>query len=342
MAPQLPTRHLGKNGPQVPALGFGLMGLSAFYGNGGTDAERLKVLDRAHEIGETFWDSSDIYGDNEDLLGKWFAANPEKRKDIFLATKFAFSFEDGNMVVSSKPEYVKKALEKSLKRLGVESVDLYYCHRVDKETPVEKTIEAMAELQKEGKIKYIGLSEVSSETLRRACKVAHVDALQIEYSPFCTEIEDPKTNVLKTCRELGIATVAYSPLGRGMLTGAYKSPSDFEEGDFRLNSPRFSPENFKQNLKLVDGIGAVAKKKNCTPGQLTLAWLLAQGDDIIPIPGTKKIKYLEENVKALDVKLSKEDVEEVRKLVEGAEVHGDRYPEAMAGHLFADTPALKV
>ncbi|KAL2073838.1 hypothetical protein VTL71DRAFT_11164 [Oculimacula yallundae] len=340
MAPQLPTRKLGKNGPQIPALGFGLMGLSLAYGKVESDAQRLKVLDRAYELGETFWDSSDMYGDNEDLIGKWFAQNPEKRKDIFLPTKFALSMKDGAVAINSSPEYAKEAVKKSLQRLGVSYIDLYYCHRVDKETPIEKTVKAMAEMQSEGKIRHIGLSEVSSDTLRRACKVVHVDAVQIEYSPFCTDIEDPKIGLLETCRELGVATVAYSPLGRGMLTGAYKSPSDFEEGDFRSYAPRFTAENFKKNLKLVDGIEVLAKKKNCTPGQLTLAWLLAQGDDILPIPGTKKIKYLEENLGALNVKLSKEEVDEVRQLVANAEVHGERYPEAVMAYSFADTPAL--
>lgn len=195
-------------------------------------------------------------------------------------------------------------------------------------------------MSREGKVRYLGLSEISSETLRRACKVVHIDAVQIEYSPFTIDIEDPKIGLLQTCRELGVAVIAYSPLGRGFLTGQYKSPDDFEEGDFRKISPRFSKENFPKNLKLVDRIGALAKKKGCTPGQLTLAWLMAQGDDIIPIPGTKKIKYLEENLGALNVKLTPEEVKEVRDLVEAAEVHGDRYPSAAMGSLFADTPNL--
>jgi len=193
----------------------------------------------------------------------------------------------------------------------------------------------------EGKIKYLGLSEISADTLRRACKVHHIDAVQIEYSPFAIDIESPETNLLKTCRELGVAIVAYSPLGRGMMTGAYKSPDDFEDGDFRKFMPRFTPENFPKNLKLVNGIEEIAKKKGVKPGQLTLAWLLAQGDDIIPIPGTKKIKYLEENLGAFDVKLSSREEKEIRKLVEAAEVHGTRYPEHALASLFADTPPLK-
>lgn len=193
----------------------------------------------------------------------------------------------------------------------------------------------------EGKVKYLGLSEVSSDTLRRACKIHHIDAVQVEYSPFAIDIEQPQIDLLKTCRELGVATICYSPLGRGMMTGAYKSKDDFEEGDFRTRAPRFSDENFPKNIKLVEDISGLAKKKGCTPGQLTLAWLLAQGDDIIPIPGTKKIKYLEENLGALDIKLTSEEEKEFRKFVEAVEVHGTRYPEAMVGHLYADTPALE-
>lgn len=268
MVPQLPTRKLGKNGPQVPALGFGLMGLSAFYGKPQSDNERFKVLDRAYELGETFWDSADMYQDSEDLVGKWFARTG-KRNDIFLATKFAYRVvgEGENMkrMVDSSPEYCREACAKSLKRLGVETIDLYYCHRVDRKTPIERTVEAMVQLKKEGKIKYLGLSEISSATLRRACKVHHIDAVQIEYSPFCIDIEQPQVDLLKTCRELGVAVVAYSPLGRGLLTGAYKSPSDFEEGDFRKFAPRFSSENFPKNLKLVDGITSLANKKKCSP-----------------------------------------------------------------------------
>jgi len=230
--------------------------------------------------------------------------------------------------------------EESKAVLGIKTIDLYYCHRVDKKTPIEKTVEAMVELKNEGKIKYLGLSEVSSDTLRRACKVHHIAAVQIEYSPFAIDIEQPQIALLETCRELGVAVVAYSPLGRGMMTGAYKSRSDFEEGDFRSFAPRFSEENFPKNFKLVENISKLAEKKGCTPGQLTLAWLLKQGEDVIPIPGTKKIKYLEENLGALKVELSSDEEKEFRNYVEAVEVHGTRYPEAMVGYLFADTPAL--
>jgi len=339
----LPTRQLGKDGPQVTALGYGAMGLSAFYGAPDSDEVRLQFLDRLYELGCHNWDSADIYMDSEDLLGKWFAKNKDKRDNVFLASKFANKMKaDGSgMEQRSDPEYVREACAKSLKRLGLPTIDLYYCHRVDFKTPIEETVQAMAELKKEGKIRYLGLSEVSSETLRRACKVHHIAAVQIEYSPFSMDIEDPDIALLKTCRELGVATIAYSPLGRGFLTGTIRSPDDFEAGDFRKRAPRFSKDNFPKNLELVDHIAALAKKKGCTPGQLTLAWLMRQGDDIIPIPGTKRLKYLEENLGALDVKLSDSEDKEIREAVEKAEVIGERYPAGMNGRLFADTPTLK-
>jgi len=341
MPPKLPTRKLGKDGPEVVAMGFGAMGLSAFYGKPESDEERFKVLDRAYELGETNWDSADVYMDSEDLIGKWFKRTG-KRDEIFLATKFANkALPDGKRTICATPEYTKEACAKSLKRLGIETIDLYYCHRLDPTVPIEKTVQAMAELKQDGKIRYLGLSECSSESLRRAHAVHPITAVQIEYSPFSMDIEDPNIGLLNTCRELGVAVVAYSPLGRGFITGQYKSPDDFEEGDFRRMSPRFSKENFPKNLKLVDEIGAVAKKKGCTPGQLTLAWLLAQGDDIIPIPGTKKIKYLEENLGALKIQISDEENKEIRKAIENTEIHGGRYPPAMASALFADTPPLE-
>ncbi|KAL8915783.1 MAG: hypothetical protein Q9172_006671 [Xanthocarpia lactea] len=341
MPAKLPTRQLGKNGPQVTALGYGAMGLSAFYGAPASDEERFKILDRAYELGVTLWDSADIYMDSEDLIGKWFQRTG-KRNDIFIATKFSYRANpDGTREIRSDPPYVREACLKSLSRLGVDCIDLYYCHRVDGITPIEHTVQAMADLRKEGLIKYIGLSEISSETLRRAEKVVHIDAVQIEYSPFTMDIEDPAIGLLATCRELGVAVIAYSPLGRGMITGAYKSPADFEEDDFRRYAPRFSEENFPKNLELVDKLKSIAERKKCTTGQLTLAWLMKQGEDIIPIPGTKKIKYLEENVASVDVVISDEEDKEIRKAVEGAEVHGVRYPPAMASALFADTPPLE-
>jgi aryl-alcohol dehydrogenase-like predicted oxidoreductase len=240
--------------------------------------------------------------------------------------------------VNSSPEYCKEAIEKSLKRLGLPYVDLYYCHRVDGKTPIEQTVRAMAELKAEGKIKYIGLSEVSAETVRRACAVAHIDAVQVEYSPWFLDIEKSTTNLLDTCRTLGVAIVAYSPIGRGMLSGTIQSLDDLAEGDNRRLAPRFKPENFGKNLVLVNEIVALAKKKGITATQLTLAWLMAQGEDIIPIPGTTKIERLKENLGALDVKLSKEEIQEIRTLVDAAETHGDRYPEGALKYVFGDTP----
>lgn len=333
----LPTAPLGRDGPQVTRLGFGAMGLSAFYGDVKPDAERLAILDRAHQAGEFFWDSSDVYLDNEELIGKWLAANPEKRKDIFLATKFAVRQDHS---IDSSPEYCKQAIEKSLKRLGVEQVDLYYCHRVDRKTPIEKTVEAMAELKKAGKIKYLGLSEVSSDTLRRAYKVHPIAAVQVEYSPFTLDIERAPVDLLKTCRELGVAVVAYSPLSRGLLTGAIKSPDDLEQSDTRRSLPRFSAENFPRNIQLVNRITSTARDKKITPGQLTLAWLLAQGNDIFPIPGTTKIARLDENIESLHVRLSKEEEQKIRKACEEAEVGGTRYLETWMQTCFADTPPL--
>jgi len=336
--PSLPTRPLGKNGPQVSALGFGAMGLSIAYGAAGSDEERLEFLDHLFSLGETFWDSADAYGDSEDLLGKWFAKTG-KRSEIFLATKFGIDMSAG-FALRSDREYIFKAVEKSLKRLGTDCIDLYYMHRTDGKTPIEETVKAMKELKDQGKIKYLGLSEVSAATLRRAYAIHPISAVQIEYSPFALEIEDPKIGLLAACRELGVAVIAYSPLGRGFLTGSIKSPDDFADDDFRKISPRFQGENFNKNLVLVNQIDALAKKKGCTAGQLTLAWLMAQGEDIIPIPGTKKTKYLEENLGALKVELTESEIEEIRKDVEAVEIVGGRYPEMMMSSLFADTPPL--
>lgn len=315
------------------------MGLSVFYGPPKPDTERLALLDHAYKLGERFWDSSDFYGDNEVFIGKWFKANPDKRNDIFFATKFAASLKDHK--IDSSPEYCKAACDASLERLNIKQIDLYYCHRVDQKTPIEKTVQAMAELKQEGKIKYLGLSEISSATLRRAHKVHPISAVQVEYSPFALEIESAQIDLLKTCRELGVAVVAYSPLSRGMLTGAYKSADDFGEGDFRSFAPRFSKENFPKNLKLVEKIKEVAEKKGVTPGQATLAWLMAQGQDIFPIPGTTKKERLEENMGSLKVELTKEEVATIRKAVEEAEVAGTRYPEQFLKMCYADTPELE-
>lgn len=256
-----------------------------------------------------------------DNCRQWFKANPGKREHIFLATKFANKMDaQGNRSVDSSPEYAKQACSKSLSRLGVEHIDLYYAHRLDGKTPVEKTVEAMAELKKEGKIKYLGLSECSAESLRRAHKVHPITAVQIEYSPWSLEIESKEIDLLSACRELGVAVVCYSPIGRGMMSGKYRSNKDFPEGDFRSMSPRFTDENFPKNLKLVDQIVELAKKKGCTPTQLTLAWILAQGDDFFPIPGTTNQDRLDENLGAFNVKLTADEEKEIRQTCESAEV----------------------
>jgi len=340
MTTKLATRKLGKNGPEVTRLGFGAMGLSAFYGPKKEDKERFAVLDSAYENGELFWDSANIYGDSEDLIGRWFEANPDKRKNVFLATKFGAFNPAKNNAPDSTPEHCRESVEKSLKRLKIDYIDLYYVHRLDKETPIEKTMEELKKLKSEGKIKHIGLSEVSAATLRRACKIEHVDAVQIEYSPFFLDMESPEIGLLQACRDLGVAVVAYSPLGRGFLSGKYRSPDDFDKDDWRRNVPRFSKENFPKNLALVDKIVDIAEKKGVTASQLTLAWLLAQGDDIFPIPGTTSVERLKENLGALSVKLTAEENDVIRKAIDEAEIHGFRYPEGFAGSLFADSPAL--
>ncbi|KAK3935160.1 NADP-dependent oxidoreductase domain-containing protein [Diplogelasinospora grovesii] len=347
MAPpaQLPTRKLGKNGPHIPAVGFGLMGLSVAYGSVGTDEERLKVLDRAWELGYVNWDSADMYGDSEDLVGKWFRLHPERRQDIFLATKFGLRpglRDDGTpgLRIDSSPEYCRQQCEASLRRLGTDYIDLYYVHRVDGKTPIERTMAELVKLKQEGKVKHLGISASSPETVRRACAVDHIDAYQVEYSPWALDIEGPDGKfLLQTCRELGVAVFAYSPLGRGIMTGQIKSADDFEEGDMRRLFPRFSKENFSKNLVLVERFQEIANKKGCTPGQLTMAWLMAQGDDIFPIPGTKNIRYLEENVGAVHVHLSGDEEAEIRKCINEIGVAGMRTPPSLLDE-FNDTPPL--
>ncbi|OTB07604.1 hypothetical protein M426DRAFT_53468 [Hypoxylon sp. CI-4A] len=337
----IPSRQLGKNGPQVPRIGLGCMGFSIAYGKPLSDDQRLAVLDHAHEIGETFWDTSDFYGDNEDLIAKWFAKTG-KRSDIFLATKFGgIALGDGKFGFRGDAAYVREACEKSLKRLGVDHIDLWYPHRLDGSTPVEHIVAEMAKMKEEGKIRHLGLSEVSSATLRRACAVHHIAAVQIEYSPFTTDIEDPKIDLLATCRELGVAVVAYSPISRGLLSGQIKSPADFGPYDVRRSYPRFSAENFPKNMALVDELKKIADRKGCTAAQLTLAWLLGQGDDVFPIPGTTKIPYLDENCAAASIDLTKDEVASIRSLVEAASCHGARYSPEHALGLFADTPTIE-
>ena len=319
------TKPLGTDGMKASELGLGCMGMSEFYGQRNDD-ESIRVIQRAFELGINFFDTADMYGPftNELLVGK--ALKPFRNK-IHLATKFG-SVRDPNdpsrRGISGKPEYVRSSCEASLKRLGVDLIDLYYLHRKDPDTPIEETVEAMAQLKKEGKIKGIGLSEVSVDTLRRAHAVHPITALQSEYSLWT---RDPEEGILQTCRELGIAFVAYSPLGRGFLTGQIKKIEDFEEGDYRRFSPRFQGENFTKNLELVKKIGELAKEKGCTPAQLALAWVLAQGEFIFPIPGTKHIRYLEENLGAINVQLSQNELEEIERIAPKDVASGSRYPE---------------
>ncbi|KAJ0107294.1 hypothetical protein J7T55_015759 [Diaporthe amygdali] len=330
-------RSLGKDGPKIPPLGLGLMGLSSFYGTPPPDEERFQLLDRAYELGCTHWDSAALYGDSEELLGKWFQRTG-KRSEIFLATKFGNHVTpDGGREIRNDPEYIRQAVAQSLERLQTDYIDLLYCHRFSGKTPAEDIVATMKEFVESGKVRYLGLSECGTDTLRRASKVHPIAAYQIEYSPFSLDIEKPELGLLATCRELGIATVAYSPLGRGMLTGQIKSPDDFDEGDFRRSIPRFSAENFPKNLKLVELFQSIAEKKGCTAGQLTLAWMMKE-EDIFPIPGTKKLKYLEENLGANEVDLSDEEYAEVRQAVDNAEVHGTRVAENLMGALIKDTP----
>ena len=317
------TRKLGNQGLEVSELGLGCMGMSEFYGSG-DEQEAIATIHHALDLGVNFLDTADMYGPftNEKLVGR---AIKDRRDRVILATKFGNvrSAEGGWLGINGKPEYVRQSCDESLQRLGVDVIDLYYQHRVDVTVPIEETVGAMAELVQQGKVRYLGLSEAAPATIRRAQAIHPISALQTEYSLWS---RDPEDEILPTLRELGIGFVPYSPLGRGFLTGAIASPDDFAPDDFRRISPRFQGENFAKNLELVEQVKAIATEKGITAGQLALAWLLAQGDDIVPIPGTKRRKYLEENIGAATVTLTAEDIHRINAVAPQGIAAGDRYP----------------
>ncbi len=319
---QVGKRRLGRDGPEVSAIGLGCMGMSEFYG-GGTEQESIATIHHAIDRGVTFLDTADMYGwgKNEELVGR---AISDRRDQVFLATKFGnVRGPNGEFLgIRGDPEYVRSACEASLKRLGVDVIDLYYQHRVDLSVPIEDTVGEMSRLQQEGKVRYLGLSEAAPRTIRAAYATSPIVAVQTELSLWS---RDAEADVLPTVRELGIGYVAYSPLGRGFLSGRFQSPADFPEDDFRKHHPRFQGENFEKNIQLVHEVEAMAKQKGCTTAQLALAWVLAQGDDIVPIPGTKHVRYLDENIGALDVKLTAEELRRLDEILPPGAAAGPRY-----------------
>jgi len=320
-------RRLGSNGLEVSEIGLGVMGMSEFYGSP-DEAESIATLERAISLGVSFWDTADAYGSghNERLIGA-FLKERSWRDRVVLATKFGFVRKDGVVVgISGSPEYVRSACEGSLERLGFDHVDLYYQHRVDPQVPIEETVGAMSELVKAGKVRHLGLSEVSADSLRRAHAVHPIAAVQTEYSLWSREPER-KDGILEACRELGVGFVAYSPLGRGFLTGRITRLEDLAEDDFRHTTPRFERENFERNLRLVDEVRSIAADKGCTPGQLALAWLLARNEHVVPIPGTKRRKYLEENAAAADLTLEAADLARIDAVMPRGAAAGERYGE---------------
>jgi aryl-alcohol dehydrogenase-like predicted oxidoreductase len=330
MTSSVGTRTLGRNGLTVSTLGLGCMGMSQTYGAADRD-ESIATIHRALDLGVTFLDTSDVYGDghNEELLGEAIAG---RRDAVQLATKFALKHTSGPRRIDGSPENVRACAEDSLRRLNVDVIDLYYAHRVDPTVPIEDTVGAMGELVQQGKVRFLGLSEASAASLRRAAAVHPIAALQSEWSLWTRDLED---TVLGVAREHGIGVVPFSPLGRGFLTGGITSPEDLDEGDWRRNHPRFTGEAFAANLRLVDAVRELAEEKGATPGQLALAWVLAQGEDVVPIPGTKRRKYLEENVGATDLQLSADDLARLDVIAPPGVAEGGRYP---TPHTYGDTP----